>query len=176
MDPFIHPQAICESKYVGAGTRIWAFAHVLPRARIGRDCNVCDGVFVENEVRIGDRVTIKCGVQLWDGVELEDDVFVGPNATFTNDPFPRSRAHLATHPRTVVHKGASIGANATILPGLSIGAGAMVAAGAVVTRDVPRYAIVMGNPARITGYVDATQPTRRDAGPASAATKREAQA
>jgi acetyltransferase-like isoleucine patch superfamily enzyme len=168
MDPFIHPQALCESKFVGTGTRIWAFAHVLPHARIGRDCNLCDGVFVENDVKIGDRVTVKCGVQLWDGVELGDDVFVGPNATFTNDPFPRSRAHLKSHPRTIVQRGASIGANATILPGISIGAGAMVAAGAVVTRDVPRYAIVMGNPARITGYVDAAQPTRPDAGPAVA--------
>jgi hypothetical protein len=112
---------------------------------------------------------VKCGVQLWDGVELEDDVFVGPNATFTNDPFPRSRRHLQTHARTIVHRGASIGANATILPGISIGAGAMVGAGAVVTRDVPRYAIVMGNPARITGYVDATAPAQPDAGPAPAA-------
>lgn len=168
MDPFIHSSAICESKFVGCGTRIWAFAHVLPHARIGRDCNICDGVFVENDVRIGDRVTVKCGVQLWDGVELEDDVFVGPNATFTNDPFPRSRKHLGAYPRTIVHHGASIGANATILPGISIGAGAMVGAGAVVTRDVPRYAIVVGNPARITGYVDATAPTQPAAAPSAA--------
>src|SRR5688500_9758190 len=114
---FVHPQALCESANLGEKTRVWAFAHVLPGARIGRDCNICDGVFVENDVVIGDRVTVKCGVQVWDGVRLEDDVFVGPNATFTNDPFPRSRQRPAKFAETVVKKGASIGANATILPG-----------------------------------------------------------
>lgn len=147
-DFFVHPQALCESSQVGAGTRIWAFAHVLPRAVIGRDCNVCDHVFIENDVRIGDRVTVKSGVQLWDGIELEDDVFVGPNATFTNDKYPRSKQYPASWPRTVVCKGASIGANATILPGLRIGAGAMVGAGAVVTHDVPPGSSVAGVPAR----------------------------
>ena len=155
MSAFIHPQALCESPNVGDGTRIWAFAHVLPGARIGRDCNVCDGVFVENDVVVGDRVTIKGGVQLWDGVTLEDDVFVGPNATFTNDAFPRSRQRPAAFLRTTVEKGASIGANATLLPGITVGAGAMVGAGAVVLRSVPRHAIVVGNPARIVGYVNA---------------------
>jgi UDP-2-acetamido-3-amino-2,3-dideoxy-glucuronate N-acetyltransferase len=150
----IHPQALVESTAIGAGTRIWAFAHVLPGARIGRDCNLCDGVFVENDVVIGDRVTVKCGVQLWDGVRLGDDVFVGPNATFTNDPLPRSRQHPAAFATTVVEAGASIGANATILPGLTIGAGAMVGAGAVVTGSVPPHAKVVGNPARIIGYMD----------------------
>jgi UDP-2-acetamido-3-amino-2,3-dideoxy-glucuronate N-acetyltransferase len=150
----IHPQALCESDQVGEGTRIWAFAHVLPGARIGRDCNICDGVFIENEVRIGDRVTVKCGVQLWDGISLDDDVFVGPNATFCNDPFPRSKRPPDPFPQTRVQRGASIGANATILAGLTIGAGAMVGAGAVVTRSVPPHAIVRGNPARIAGYVD----------------------
>lgn len=153
---FIHPNAICETDQVGPRTRIWAFAHLLPGAQIGADCNVCDGVFIENDVIVGDRVTIKSGVQLWDGVRLEDDVFVGPNATFTNDPFPRSKRHLDAFPLTVVHRGASIGANATILPGLTIGSAAMVGAGAVVTRSVPPNAIVVGNPARIIGYVDAT--------------------
>lgn len=151
---FIHERGICESDYVGPRTRIWAFAHVLPGARVGADCNICDGVFIEGGVKVGDRVTIKPGVQLWDGVELEDDVFVGPNATFTNDPFPRSRVWLDEYPRTVVKSGASIGANATILPGIEIGRGAMVGAGAVVTRPVPPNAIVSGNPARIQGYAD----------------------
>ena len=151
----IHPHAIVEEgARVGPRTRVWAFAHVLPGAVVGADCNICDHVFIENQVVIGDRVTIKCGVQLWDGVTLESDVFVGPNVTFTNDPFPRSLQHLASHPPTVVREGASIGANATLLPGVVIGQKAMVGAGAVVTRNVPARAVVAGNPARITGYVD----------------------
>jgi UDP-2-acetamido-3-amino-2,3-dideoxy-glucuronate N-acetyltransferase len=154
---FQHQAAIVESHTIGTHTRIWAFAHVLAGARIGSDCNVCDHVFIENNVQVGDRVTIKSGVQLWDGVTLEDDVFVGPNATFTNDPFPRSRHRPEHFAPTVVRKGASIGANATILCGVTIGARAMVGAGAVVTRDVPPNAIVAGNPAEIRGYVDATQ-------------------
>lgn len=166
---FIHPKAIVESSAIGPGTRIWAFAHVLPGAVIGADCNICDGVFIENDVRIGDRVTIKCGVQLWDGITLEDDVFVGPNATFTNDPFPRSKVYPEQFARTLVRHGASIGANATILPGLTIGPRAMVGAGAVVTRDVPANAIVVGNPATIVGYVDSAPPFKKapaTAGPA----------
>lgn len=153
-DYFKHAQALVESNSIGKNTRIWAFAHVLPNAKIGEDCNICDHVFIENDVTIGDRVTVKCGVQLWDGIILEDDVFVGPNATFTNDRFPRSRQYPSAFPKTYVHKGASIGANATILPGLTIGKKAMVGAGAVVTRDVPPNAIVVGNPAHITGYVE----------------------
>ncbi|WP_067175691.1 WxcM-like domain-containing protein [Microtetraspora niveoalba] len=152
-ETFVHPQALCESAHVGAGSRVWAFAHVLPGARIGADCNICDGVFVENDVVLGDRVTVKCGVQIWDGITIEDDVFIGPNATFTNDPFPRSRVYPERFARTVVRSGASIGANSTILPGVEIGTGAMVGAGAVVTRSVPPNAIVVGNPARIKGYV-----------------------
>ena len=148
---FAHPNALVESPHIGDRTRVWAFAHVLPGARIGADCNICDGVFVENDVVVGDRVTVKCGVQLWDGITLEDDVFVGPNATFTNDPFPRSRHYPERFPRTVVRRGASIGANATLLPGLTIGEGAMIGAGAVVTKDVPPRAVVVGNPARIVG-------------------------
>lgn len=151
---FVHPQGLCESSTVGTGTRIWAFAHVLPQARIGSDCNICDHVFIENDVVIGDRVTIKCGVQLWDGVRLGNDVFLGPNVTFTNDKFPRSKQYPDTFAKTVVEDGASIGANATILPDITIGARAMVGAGAVVTRSVPPRAIVVGNPARIVGYVD----------------------
>ena len=154
-DIFIHERALCESADVGSGTRIWAFAHVLPGAKIGSDCNICDGVFIENIVTIGDRVTIKCGVQLWDATVIEDDVYIGPNATFTNDRFPRSKVYPEHFLKTVVRKGASIGANATILPGLEVGSGAMIGAGAVVTRSVPPNAIAVGNPARIVGYVDA---------------------
>ncbi|MES2316909.1 MAG: WxcM-like domain-containing protein [Pseudomonadota bacterium] len=153
-DFFQHPQALVETDWIGQDTRIWAFVHVLAGARIGAECNICDHVFVENDVLVGDRVTIKCGVQLWDGITLENDVFVGPNITFTNDRFPRSKQYPDSFPGTLVKRGASIGANATILPGLTIGANAMVGAGAVVTRDVPPNAIVVGNPARITGYAN----------------------
>jgi acetyltransferase-like isoleucine patch superfamily enzyme/dTDP-4-dehydrorhamnose 3,5-epimerase-like enzyme len=169
-DFFKHPQALVESEHVGKGTRVWAFAHVLPGAVIGEDCNVCDHVFVENDVVVGDRVTLKCGVQLWDGLRIEDDVFVGPNATFTNDPFPRSKQRLAAYPRTLIREGASIGANATILCGLTVGRRAMVGAGAVVTRSVPAYAVVVGNPARIVRYVEAVHAPRAAAPVAAPAT------
>jgi len=154
LDYFVHDAAICESTAIGGGTRIWAFVHVLSGARIGRDCNVCDGVFIENDVVVGDRVTIKSGVQLWDGLRVGDDVFIGPNATFTNDRFPRSRQHPARFLETHLRSGASVGANATVLPGVTIGRRAMIAAGAVVTDDVPAMAKVVGNPGRIVGYVD----------------------
>jgi UDP-2-acetamido-3-amino-2,3-dideoxy-glucuronate N-acetyltransferase len=154
MNHFVHPNGICESPHIGERTRIWAFAHVLPGARLGVDCNICDGVFIENDVVVGDRVTIKNGVQLWDGIRIEDDVFIGPNATFTNDPFPRSRAYQTAIPETRVARGASIGANATIAPGVLVGQHAMVGAGSVVTSNVPPFAVVMGNPARISGYVN----------------------
>ena len=150
---FKHSHALVESEQIGENTRIWAFAHVLPNARIGCDCNICDHVFVENDVIIGDRVTIKCGVQIWDGVRLEDDVMVGPNATFTNDSFPRSKQPFVLQ-QTLVRKGASIGANATILCGITIGENAMVGAGSVVTKDVPDRAVVVGNPARIIRYLE----------------------
>jgi acetyltransferase-like isoleucine patch superfamily enzyme len=152
---FVHPLGCCESAQVGAGTRIWAYAHVLPQARIGMECNICDHVFIENDVIVGDRVTVKCGVQLWDGLRVEDDVFIGPNATFTNDRFPRSKQYPERFATTTIRRGASIGANATILPGITVGREAMIGAGAVVTRSVPPRAIAVGNPARIIGYTEA---------------------
>ena len=155
MSVFVHDHGICETPSVGDGTRVWGFAHVLAGATLGADCNICAHVFIENDVVVGSRVTVKSGVQLYDGVTIEDDVFIGPNATFTNDRFPRSRQRPAEFLRTIVRSGASIGANATILPGLEIGSRAMIGAGAVVTRSVPPNAIVVGNPARIVGYVDA---------------------
>jgi acetyltransferase-like isoleucine patch superfamily enzyme len=158
---FKHPAAIVESAKIGARTRIWAFAHVLPGAVIGAECNICDHVFIENDVRIGDRVTVKSGVQLWDGVVLEDDVVVGPNATFTNDPFPRSKKPPPEFLKTIIMAGASIGANATILPGITVGRNAMVGAGAVVTKDVPANALVVGNPAYVNGYVEADRTAAR---------------
>lgn len=167
MNYFVHPNGLCDSTRIGNGTRIWAFSHVLSGATIGQDCNICDHVFVENDVTLGNRVTVKCGVQLWDGLRIEDDVFIGPNVTFTNDIFPRSKQYPESFARTVVHAGASIGANATILPGISVGRNAMIGAGAVVTRSVPPNAIVVGNPARITGYVNATERTVTPVAPPS---------
>lgn len=145
----IHPLADVQSSKIGKQTRIWQFCVVLPEAQIGGECNICSHCFVENDVVIGDRVTVKCGVQLWDGIELEDDVFVGPNVTFTNDSNPRSQQYPEKFLRTIVKKGASIGANATILPGITIGKDAMVGAGSVVTSNVPPGAVVIGNPARV---------------------------
>ncbi len=145
----IHPSSDVQSKQIGEGTRVWQYVVILPGAIIGRDCNICSHCFIENKVSVGDRVTVKCGVQLWDGITLEDDVFIGPNVTFTNDLEPRSRNAAAKLLPTLVKKGASIGANATILPGITIGEGAMVGAGAVVTKDVPPKTLVVGNPARI---------------------------
>ena len=154
MNFFVHEKGLCESTKVGNETRIWAFAHVLSGATIGADCNIGECVFIENDVKIGDHVTVKNGVQLWDGITLEDNVFVGPNATFTNDMWPRSKEYSRELLRTVVEDGASIGANATILPGIRIGRNAMVGAGAVVMRSVPPNAIVVGNPAKIVGYAE----------------------
>jgi acetyltransferase-like isoleucine patch superfamily enzyme len=145
---FIHPSSDVQSKQIGEGTRIWQYVVILPGAVIGRDGNICSHCFIENKVVVGDRVTVKSGVQLWDGVTLEDDVCVGPNVTFTNDRHPRSGSTSYKMEVIVVRKGASIGANATILPGLTIGAGAMVGAGSVVTKDVPAGVTVVGNPAR----------------------------
>jgi acetyltransferase-like isoleucine patch superfamily enzyme/dTDP-4-dehydrorhamnose 3,5-epimerase-like enzyme len=154
MDYHVHTSSFVLSKHVGKKTNIWAFCNILADAVIGAECNICDHVFIENDVVMGDRVTIKCGVQLWDGLRVEDDVFIGPNVTFSNDKFPRSKQYLNTPLQTIVRHNASIGSNATILPGIVIGEYAMVGAGSVVTNSVPAYAIVVGNPARITGYVN----------------------
>ena len=150
----IHPNALVETTKIGNDTRIWAFVHILPEAQIGAECKLCDHVFIENDVIIGDRVTIKAGVQIWDGMKIEDDVFIGPNATFTNDPIPRSKKSSEKFTETIIRRGAFIGANATILPGIKIGQNAMVGAGSVVTKDIPQNAIVVGNPARIVNYVN----------------------
>ena len=154
---FIHALSDIQASAIGAGTRVWQFVVILPEARIGQDCNICSHCLVENDVIIGDRVTVKSGVQLWDGLRIGDDVFIGPNASFTNDRFPRSKQRPGKFLETVVEPSASIGAGAVVLPGVRIGSNAMVAAGAVVTRSVPPNAIVVGNPAKIVGYVDADQ-------------------
>lgn len=149
-----HPKALVDpGATVGQGTRVWAFAHILPGAVIGQDCNICDHTFIEGKVRIGNRVTVKCGVYLWDGLVIEDDVFVGPAAVFTNDVRPRSKQYPAEYPLTLLKTGCSIGANSTLLPGVTIGQWAMVAAGAVVTRNVPDFGLVVGNPARLKGWL-----------------------
>lgn len=161
--PFIHPAAICESAEVGDGTRIWAFAHVLAGAVIGRNCNICDRAFIEQGTRIGNGVTVKNGAMIWEGVTLEDYAFIGPGVIFTNDRYPRSRQLAEAAPRyarndnwlvsTTVRRGASIGAGAVIICGVTIGEYASIAAGAVVTRDIPDHALAVGQPARVTGRV-----------------------
>lgn len=145
----IHSLADVQSKHIGSGTRIWQFCVVFAEAKIGENCNICANVLIENDVIIGNNVTIKSGVQLWDGVRIEDNVFIGPNATFTNDLMPRSKVYPDQFLQTVIKAGASIGANATILPGVTIGENAMVGAGSVVTKDVPAGVIVIGNPAKV---------------------------
>jgi acetyltransferase-like isoleucine patch superfamily enzyme/dTDP-4-dehydrorhamnose 3,5-epimerase-like enzyme len=155
--PFIHPLSDVQSAAIGVGTRLWQFVVVLPGAKIGQDCNICSHCLIENDVLIGDRVTVKSGVQLWDGLRVGNDVFIGPNASFTNDRFPRSQQKPEKFLATTIQDGASIGAGAVILPGVTIGSKAMVAAGAVVTRSVPPNAVVVSNPAKIVGYVDAAR-------------------
>jgi UDP-2-acetamido-3-amino-2,3-dideoxy-glucuronate N-acetyltransferase len=152
MNTLIHPLSDIQSSQIGEGTRIRQYCVVLPDAKIGADCVIGSGVFIENDVVVGDRVTIQFGVQLSDGARVSNDVFIGPNVTITNNLMPRSRELPRELLKTVIRQGASIGANATILPGLTIGRHALIGAGAVVTRDVPAHAIVMGNPGRITGY------------------------
>lgn len=140
----IHALSDVQSSNIGENTNIWQFVVVLKGAVIGKNCNICANCFIENDVVVGDNVTVKCGVQLWDGIRVEDDVFIGPNVTFCNDKYPRSGNKNFELLSTVVKKGASIGANATILPGITIGEKAMVAAGATVTKDVPPGVTVKG--------------------------------
>lgn len=150
----IHPLSDVKSNNIGANTNIWQFVVVLPDAKIGDNCNICSQCFIENKVSIGNNVTIKNGVQVWDGVTIEDNVFIGPNVTLTNDKMPRSKVYPDEFAKIVIKKGASIGANATILPGVTIGERAMVGAGSVVTKDVPANAVVFGNPAKIIRFLE----------------------
>jgi acetyltransferase-like isoleucine patch superfamily enzyme len=160
---YVHPTAIVDGARIGAGTRVWAFTHILPGARVGENCNVADHVFIEGGAVVGDNVTLKNNVCLWDGITVDDDVFVGPNVSFTNDRFPRSPRMPAVrqryaHPEnwlqpTWVRQGCTIGANATILPGLKLGPYCFIAAGASVTRDAPPFALVAGTPGRVVGDV-----------------------
>jgi len=148
-----HEKSLVETDEIGEGTRIWAFVHILEGARIGRNANICDHCFIEDGVEIGDDVTLKCGVYLWKGIKVENKVFVGPAAVFTNDLKPRSKNVEFKLETTLIKEGSSIGANATILAGKTIGRYSMIGAGSVVTKDVPDYALVYGNPAIIKGYI-----------------------
>jgi acetyltransferase-like isoleucine patch superfamily enzyme len=157
VDPsvFVHPHALCETDDVGPRTRVWAFAHLLPGARVGADCNICDFVYIEGGAVVGDGVTVKNGVQIWDRVTVGDDVFLGPNMVFTNDLDPRAaikKSHDDLVP-TDVGRGATIGANATVVCGVTIGTYAFIGAGSVVTRSVPAHGLAVGNPARRVGWV-----------------------
>lgn len=149
----LHPLSDIQSNKIGDGTSVWQFCVILPGAEIGSNCNICANVLIENDVVIGNNVTVKSGVQLWDGVRIEDNVFIGPNVTFTNDLTPRSKKYPESFAKTVVRRGASIGANSTIIAGNEIGAYAMVGAGSVVTKDIPANTLWYGNPAKMHGYV-----------------------
>lgn len=146
---YIHPLADCQSPHIGSGSRVWQFCVVLARAVIGRNCNISSHCFIENDVQLGDNVTVKCGVYLWDGLRVEDDVFIGPNVTFTNDKHPHSKVYPDTFLSTTIKAGAALGAGAVILPGLTIGRNAVIGAGAVVTHDVPDNGLVYGDAARL---------------------------
>ena len=154
-DVFVHENALCESDEVGAGTRVWAFAHIMQGAKVGADCNICGGAFVESGAVLGNRVTVKNNVLLWDKVSIEDDVFLGPGAVFTNDLNPRAAFKKSSEEfeATLVRNGASIGANATVVCGITIGQHAFIGAGCVVVRDVPAHALMVGNPARRVGWM-----------------------
>lgn len=150
---YIHPLSDVKSSHIGEGTRIWQFAIVLANAVIGKNCNINCHTFIENDVIIGDNVTVKSGTYIWDGIRIEDDVFIGPNVVFTNDLRPRSK-QAVEYPITIVRQGSTLGANTTVLAGVTIGAYAMTGIGSIVTRDIPPFALVYGNPARIHGWVD----------------------
>lgn len=150
----IHNLADVQTEHIGKDTNVWQFCVILPKAKIGSNCNICANVFIENDVTIGNNVTVKCGVQLWDGITVDDDVFIGPNVTFTNDLYPRSKQYPEKFYKTVIKKGASIGANATIICGITIGENAMIGAGSVVTKDVPAGELWVGNPARFVKIIE----------------------
>ena len=152
----IHPNAEVQTASIGDGTTVWQFSVILADAKIGASCNICAHTFIENDVIVGDRVTIKSGVYLWNGIRVGNDVHLGPNATFANDLYPRSKREFK-YPLTIIEDGASIGANATLLPGVRIGRGAMIGAGAVVTKDIPEYSIAIGNPAIVTRRLSAEE-------------------
>ncbi len=152
-DVFKHPLALVESEEIGSGTRVWAWAHVMKGAKVGADCNIGEHCFIETGVVLGDRVTVKNGVAVWEGVTAEDDVFLGPYAVLTNDMRPRSKVYHQEVARTLLRRGASIGANATLLCGITVGRHAMIGAGSVVTKDVPDFGLVLGNPGRLKGHV-----------------------
>lgn len=149
----IDPLNDVKSKNIGTGTKIWQYSVVLQNAKIGSNCNINAHCFIENDVEIGNNVTIKCGVYLWDGLRVEDNVFIGPNVTFTNDLYPRSKKYLETHEKTIISKGASIGANCTLIGGIKVGEYALIGAGSVVTKNVLPHTICFGNPAKFKGFV-----------------------
>lgn len=153
MSIFIHPNAIVETSSIGENTRIWAFVHISDNVTIGENCNICDHCFIEKGVILGNEVTVKSGIYIWEGVTIEDNVFLGPNVVFTNDIRPRSKQFIEPVP-TLIRKGASIGANSTVLAGITIGKYAMTGIGSVITKNVPDHALVYGNPAKIKGWVD----------------------
>lgn len=148
-----HPLSDVLSTNIGEGTNIWQFCVVLPNAKIGSNCNINSNVFIENDVVVGNNVTVKSGVQLWDGVRIGDNVFIGPNVTFTNDIVPRSKVYPSSFRKTIVENGASIGANSTIVAGITIGIYALIGAGSVITKDVPEFTVWYGNPAKHMGFI-----------------------
>jgi UDP-2-acetamido-3-amino-2,3-dideoxy-glucuronate N-acetyltransferase len=150
----IHPLSDVKSTHIGKDTTIWQYAIVLQHARIGNNCNINCHTFIENDVIVGDHVTVKAGVYLWDGIRIENNVFIGPNVTFTNDKYPRSKQYPSEFLQTTIRNNVSIGAGAVILGGVTVGAYALIGAGALVTKDVPAFALVTGHPARVTGWVD----------------------